>query len=310
VYDIIGDIHGYAKTLEALLQKLGYTKEKGFYTHKQRKVIFMGDFIDRGPGIRECLQMVKPMVDNGSALSVMGNHEYNAICYNTPKKDSNGWLREHSAKNLKQHSATLAAFANYQSEWETYIDWFMTLPLYLDLGKLRIVHAFWDNQIIEKIHNRLNNNLLTKDFLHLSSKKGTEEYNWIENILKGFELTLPENITYLDKDGIERSEMRVKWWKQLNNETYHSLAVKVDHGMPNVKISPEILATIPVYPQNEVPVFIGHYWNTGKTELLAPNVCSVDYSIAHREKLVAYCWNGESILNSQNFIWQDCVDYV
>ena len=32
MYDIIGDIHGYAKELEQLMEKLGYEKEeKGYY---------------------------------------------------------------------------------------------------------------------------------------------------------------------------------------------------------------------------------------------------------------------------------------
>jgi hypothetical protein len=308
VYDIIGDIHGYAGTLEALLLKLGYTKETGYYSHKKRKAIFMGDFIDRGPAIRECLQIVRTMVDRGSAMAVMGNHEYNAICYNTPCKNGEGWLREHSSRNIKQHGATLEAFANYLSEWEASIEWFINLPLYLDLGNLRIVHAFWHTPTIEKVQDRLKGNRLNMDFLNLSCQKDSMEYHWIENILKGFELPLPANITYLDKDGIERSEIRVKWWKQLKDETYQSISVKVDHGMPKIIISAETLATIPIYPTSEVPVFIGHYWNTGKPELLAPNVCCVDYSIAHREKLVAYRWDGEGFLNPQNFVLQECVD--
>ena len=53
-YDIIGDIHGHADALERLLQKLGYTRKFGIYSHaEKRKVVFVGDFIDRGPKIRE-----------------------------------------------------------------------------------------------------------------------------------------------------------------------------------------------------------------------------------------------------------------
>ncbi len=59
MYDFIGDIHGHADKLEALLQQLGYQLVDGVYTHPQRKVIFVGDYIDRGPKIRETLQIIK-----------------------------------------------------------------------------------------------------------------------------------------------------------------------------------------------------------------------------------------------------------
>ena len=51
MYDLIGDIHGHATELKQLLQKLGYTLEEGGYRHPERKVIFLGDFIDRGTAV-------------------------------------------------------------------------------------------------------------------------------------------------------------------------------------------------------------------------------------------------------------------
>src|SRR5687767_4897655 len=101
MYDIIGDIHGYADQLENLLVNLGYSKKSQGYYHPSRKVIFLGDFVNRGPKIRETLQIVRPMIDSGSALAVMGNHEYNAICYHI-KRNNGEFLRDHSDKNRKQ----------------------------------------------------------------------------------------------------------------------------------------------------------------------------------------------------------------
>ena len=81
-YDIIGDIHGHADALEKLLQKLGYTLSNGIYRHpEKRNVIFLGDYIDRGPKIRETLHIVKNMCDAGNAVAIMGNHEFNAVCF-------------------------------------------------------------------------------------------------------------------------------------------------------------------------------------------------------------------------------------
>ena len=46
MYDIIGDIHGHAAELKALLEKLGYREQDGAYRHPDRRAVFLGDFID------------------------------------------------------------------------------------------------------------------------------------------------------------------------------------------------------------------------------------------------------------------------
>src|SRR5947208_2510055 len=103
MYDLIGDIHGYADELVKLLETLGYQKAKGVYRHPERRVIFVGDFVDRGPKIREVLEIVRPMIEEGTALAVMGNHEFNTLAYHTEDPAAPGhYLRRHSPKNEKQ----------------------------------------------------------------------------------------------------------------------------------------------------------------------------------------------------------------
>ncbi len=143
-YDIIGDIHGYADVLEELLRKLGYEMPADTWQHPGgRKVIFLGDYIDRGPSIRRTLRIVRGMVEKGEALALMGNHEYNALLYHTPDSKG-GWLRPHVAKNVGQHAVTLAQFWNHRDEWDDHLAWFARLPLWLDLGGFRAVHASWN----------------------------------------------------------------------------------------------------------------------------------------------------------------------
>ena len=79
MYDLIGDIHGHAAELVQLLETLGYSRRGGLYRHPERRIIFLGDFIDRGPQIRQVLEIVRPMIESESALAVMGNHELNAL---------------------------------------------------------------------------------------------------------------------------------------------------------------------------------------------------------------------------------------
>ena len=69
-YDIIGDIHGQADKLEALLRTLGYRDTAGAWRHAERQAIFVGDFIDRGPAQVRSVHIVRRMVDAGAALAV------------------------------------------------------------------------------------------------------------------------------------------------------------------------------------------------------------------------------------------------
>jgi len=58
MYDLIGDIHGHSDELVELLEVLRYRKSHGVYKHAERQVIFLGDFIDRGPKIRQVLEIL------------------------------------------------------------------------------------------------------------------------------------------------------------------------------------------------------------------------------------------------------------
>ncbi len=50
-FDIIGDIHGHADELEALLARLGYQETENVYRHpEERWVVFLGDYIVRRIG--------------------------------------------------------------------------------------------------------------------------------------------------------------------------------------------------------------------------------------------------------------------
>ncbi len=91
-YDIIGDIHGQADKLHALLAHMGYEDRGGAYRHPSRTAIFVGDFIDKGPQQVESVMIVRNMVRANTAQAVMGNHEFNAIAWHTPDPDLPGEL--------------------------------------------------------------------------------------------------------------------------------------------------------------------------------------------------------------------------
>ncbi len=72
-FDIIGDIHGCCDELLELLERLGYDRNKRH--PENRKVVFLGDLVDRGPATPSVLRIVMEMVLSHNALCVPGNHD-------------------------------------------------------------------------------------------------------------------------------------------------------------------------------------------------------------------------------------------
>src|SRR5271165_3314175 len=140
--DIIGDVHGQFGKLEALLARLGYSPVAGVWKHATRTAVFVGDLIDRGPRQVETVELVRSMVAAGAARCILGNHEFNAIAWATPNRSSPGEFLRPRGKpgNREQHRAFLREVEGTPRHDEI-IAWFKTLPLWLDLGGLRIVHA-------------------------------------------------------------------------------------------------------------------------------------------------------------------------
>lgn len=72
----VGDIHGRLDKLNALLNEVEcYFREEHQGEDTPHRFIFLGDYIDRGPHSYQCMKLVKSMVDAGSAVALMGNHE-------------------------------------------------------------------------------------------------------------------------------------------------------------------------------------------------------------------------------------------
>lgn len=300
MYDIIGDIHGYADQLEALLKKMNYKKTNGSYRHPERKVIFVGDFIDRGPEIRETLQIVKAMTDGGNALAVMGNHEYNALCYFT--KDEHGkFLRPHIEKNMSQVIETEKQFHGRTAEWNFYLDWFRKLPPFLELDGIRIVHAFWDDSHIKLLRN---SKIVfdTESLIELHKNREGNLYVAINETLKGKEERLPSNGFFQDKSGSLRYNSRVKWWLDPAKCTYGEYYFDAPDSCANERVDHSNKA--PSFYDGSLPVIFGHYWMRGPDpKIQTGKVACVDYSIADNNILCAYRWNGEKGLSDKGFEW-------
>ena len=307
-YDIIGDVHGHADKLEGLLRKMDYKFIDGTWQHIERQVIFVGDLIDRGPRQLDSVMIAKRMVESGHAHIVMGNHEFNAIAYATPHPNKPGdFLRTHwgklGRKNRKQHKAFLTAVGKYSVRHKELITWFKTIPLWLDLGELRIIHACWDLKSMKGLKSKLGpNHTVTDELMVTMSTKGHQDYHDLEILIKGPEIEMPDGFKYKDKDEIVRSSARYAWWDP--EASTFDVAARIPDNCKAVDGTPfPQLPAVPIPSGNPepygdtIPLFFGHYWCTDEDEIISDHAMCVDYSAGKGGPLKAYRWNGESKLD-------------
>ena len=154
--DIIGDVHGEVGALCTLLDRLGYN-DKGDHPHN-RRLVFVGDLIDRGPNSLGVLEIVMPMYMSGKAFVVVGNHELNLL--RQKKKHGNKWFygeRENlftSKDTDDERLITHKSFTRCIHSTETrtkILDFFASLPIAMEREDLRVVHACWHEESVQTL---------------------------------------------------------------------------------------------------------------------------------------------------------------
>ncbi len=299
--DFIGDIHGHAGALAALLAKLGYRMEAGVYAHPDRRVIFLGDYIDRGPEQRRVLDIVRPMVEARRAIALMGNHELNAICYAT--QIGGVYIRRHNSGNERQHAAFLNEFRFGGDDHRDAIGWFKSLPVLIDAPGFAAIHACWCKTSLDALAPLISENgALLPSAYEKFAAAGSPTYVQIERILKGPEHALPPALHFHDKDGHPRKHARIRWW----THDYAPSCERLEFGGARLDAA-QLVALDGVrceqmFPLPGKPTFFGHYWLRGKPAPLTDETACLDYSVAKGGMLVSYRWNGEKRLSERNFV--------
>ena len=306
-YDLIGDIHGCGLTLIDLLEQMGYSKRNGVYQHPKRKVVFLGDIVDRGPNIRLACHIVRDMVEAGHADIVMGNHEYNVVTYlsEAPAGMRQPFQRPHTPRNNCIVEQTLEQFANYPQEFNEMLDWFLTIPLFREYEHFRVVHACWDHQMIDEYLRRYGSNHITKDMLPESVQTDSFLYQFLDRMLRGTSLKLPDGRSMTAKDGMVRQFFRTKFWAG-DPQRYNDVIFQPDplpEDLQHALLSEDEKEQLLFYGPDEKPLFIGHYWMSGLPEPIVPNIACLDYSAVKYGRLVAYRMDTERHLQKGKFAW-------
>lgn len=306
-YDLIGDVHGCATTLVELLERLGYRRQGGVWRHPQRMAIFLGDLIDRGPRIRESVHLVHDMVRAGAALCIMGNHEFNALGWMTPAPPGSGCrhVREHTARHERLIGETLRQFEAYPDEWRDFLAWFYELPLFLDAGHFRVVHACWDEGMIASLRQQFPDGCIDEHFLQASAVPGSYACTVLDRLLRGTDMRLPGGLTMTSSDGFTRAFFRTKFWED-NPQTYGDIQFQPDplpESVARMPLSERDKARLLSYGPEQPPLFVGHYWRSGTPTPIRPNLACLDYSAVMHGKLVAYRLDQETRLDPRKFVW-------
>ena len=97
---------------------------------EDRRLVFVGDLTDRGPASLEVVNLVKNLVENGLAQCILGNHCLNILL--NRRREGNDWF-----------------FALDEEARGRVQAFFGSLPLALERPSLRVVHACWENNMIE-----------------------------------------------------------------------------------------------------------------------------------------------------------------
>lgn len=161
-YWIIGDIHGEIRLLDRLLEQI--------LSYGPEEIVFLGDYIDRGPHSREVVDRIMGL--EVPTVCLMGNHELmmlNAI------EDSGFGFNPMELWYLNGGEATLYSFGftsffSFQSQMEsTYLDFFKDL-------KLSHTLAFPDTQKIFATHAGISPTIPVRDHSALRSYRDLQRY--------------------------------------------------------------------------------------------------------------------------------------
>jgi hypothetical protein len=298
--DIVGDVHGEADALCALVHRLGGDLERG---EVARPLIFVGDLVDRGPDSPRVVELVARLVDQGLAQCVLGNHELNLLLGKA--RQGNGWFmgspdafQPPGEPGQRVQFESVPASPAYRDD---ILDFFARLPLALERPGLRVVHAAWHEPSMTRLRGKGSPTLLARRYEGTIRKKleakGTldlqtaELARWAE--LKDRELRPTELLQAHQKAAVAQ---------QMDNPV-KVLTSGLEGELPLTEMQFaggrwRQVGRLPWWSEYEddCPVVVGHYWRdrhdgraggfpaAGPFDWLGPrrNVFCVDYSVGRR----------------------------
>ncbi len=293
-WDIIGDIHGDAVTLQKLLQHLGYSNG----VHPEgRQLLSLGDVINRGHGQREVITLVKEWMPE----RIKGNHELSLERY--LYRTANGYLRPHTPANAKYHAKFFEEIPLGSDALKDVLDLIKTMRLYFRGPGFNAVHACWSEEIFKACAPYLDEKgqITEEAYPFLDEEVYPDSFALFDTITAGPIYKLPPSAHYQSPTGNVKSSTHIFWWetdepreKQVNEGSQFAAALTDAHWREIGGIKARFARAA-----RETPLFIGHYFLPGEPRLLTPTLACLDF----RGGITAYRWNdGDTSLKSDRLV--------
>ncbi|QDS95706.1 Bis(5'-nucleosyl)-tetraphosphatase PrpE [asymmetrical] [Roseimaritima multifibrata] len=239
--DVVGDVHGELDALQALLYYLGYD-DQGRHPGG-RRLVFVGDLVDRGPNSPGVVNFVADLVAAERAQSVLGNHDLNLMLGR--RKPDNLWFYGESASLDMSGEPTPAVLADEEVRRDT-LELFQELPLVLSGEGVRILHACWHPAMVaeaqaatdvlelyQSSYERIEAERISGDECDVTRQLIHQNQNPVKVITSGFEFKLQDPLALKTNS---RKTDRVAWWNSYEEEElciyghYSSLDPKAKSG--------------------------------------------------------------------------------
>ena len=299
-YDIIGDVHGCHVELERLLKRMGYAKRRGAWRHKDRFAVFVGDLVDRGPEIEAVLETVAAMLEAGSAVCIVGNHERDVVYFHTLGKNGKP-IRERSESRTDQLKATHQQLGDKGRKISKWVKWMRALPILFEVPGLRVVHGAWNENAANFWRGKT---LATPGVMDLLADKHSKPSSYLARLLFGPTMI---HVTEDEKGKKRTHHVRARWYARARDFAAPTLWHAAFHRRkrwPKRPLTRDDLKALWGYSSSAPPLITGHQSLRVRAKLrpMRPNLACVDYSAVYGGRLCAYRWSGEPTLLAGNFV--------
>jgi hypothetical protein len=218
--DLVGDVHGEIGALCSLLDHLGYA-EGGIHP-QGRRLVFLGDLVDRGPDSPAVVRLVRGLVADGLAQCVLGNHELNLLL--GLRKEGNGWFFGEPAEPMGRPPRRVPQAPADERLRQQSLAFFRRLPLALERPDLRAVHACWDADAVRRVRHRTDAEQAAREFKEAIEDQirreppadetgrmlALQNGNPVQVLTSGPERRVPR----FWADGKGRQQGRLPWWEE------------------------------------------------------------------------------------------------
>lgn len=225
--DIVGDVHGDLLALENLLRHLGYDPQ-GRHS-EDRRLVFVGDLVDRGPDSPGVVALVRELIQNERAQCVLGNHELNLLLGR--EKADNGWFFGRPCKAEGNSRPNEQQVLDRDDARNELLAFFQQRPLALFRDDVRVVHAFWQPEMVSMAseaadvvefyqQHRYNIDLglaIRSDLLPWQRDQRHQNLNPVKVLTSGLEMKAKPTSA---AGGKSRQLERFQWWFEYQDEAY------------------------------------------------------------------------------------------